>query len=187
MNTMRRLVLIDSVTAMGIVVATTMALWPGRAATVTTVAYHAPSTASPAARINNDSANVATVISANILSGSRRAPSVHYLSPDAELMRASTPPTASMIAAVDSPVADISGYDATPALYGIVSTGGTWRALLRLSPGDAHPSLFIEGDRRGAYRVVTIAQDRVTLAGPTGPRTLRLTRTTVGDSTGKRP
>lgn len=123
--------------------------------------------------------DAALVVSANVLSGSRKAPSVRYVSPENlpqtgyEMPAAFQPAPSPDVAAGDSAA---NRTDAVPTLYGIVSNNGTWQALLRLSADDAAPVLLREGDRRGAYRVVSIASDRVVVANSAGQRTLRLAR-----------
>ncbi|MGV3711302.1 MAG: hypothetical protein ACO1Q7_20950 [Gemmatimonas sp.] len=130
--------------------------------------------------------NAASVVNANILSGSRRAPASRYVSPDA------IPAADFSMPAVfaPTPASDPSGAgdvdSDVPALYGIVNTNGVWRALLKLEE-QSGPTLLAEGDRRGSYRVVSIRSNAVVVAGTSGQRTLRLSRAAGGDSTGKSP
>lgn len=174
------------------VVAVVIYVWPlgsglpgeTRAGLSTTVAPPAP---------RNDTSDARSVVSANILSASRRAPSQRYVSPEvavqpAFVMPAAFAPTTSNIAgdSMSSPGSTDAG-DEVPALYGIVSMNGTSRALLRLSSADASPSLFGEGDKRGNYRVMSIRGNSVVLATPSGTRTLRLARSARGDSSGIMP
>lgn len=130
-----------------------------------------------------------TVTAANILSGSRRAPSSRYASPD----QMPAPDYAAAFSNPDAftPVPDSlqpdrasasSGIDKAPMLYGIVRMGGVAQALVRLSDQDVDPVLLGEGDRHGAYRVTSIRSDAVVLAGPSGTRTLRLMRPSGNDS-----
>ncbi len=130
------------------------------------------------------------VANANILSASRRAPQRRYVSPDVATETGFSMPAA-FVSAPDSSVVNAStaddDADAVPALYGTVNTDGVWRALLRLSSSDPNPSLLQEGDKRGAYRVVSIRSNAVVVAGPSGQRTLRLARPARGDSMGKTP
>lgn len=150
--------------------------------------------ASPAPR--TDTSDARDVVSANILSSSRRAPTRRYVSPDVAaqsefVMPAAFAPVPAVGGAqVDSMSASGSSSDASdevPALYGIVSMNGTPRALLRLSSADASPALFGEGDKRGAYRVISIRGNTVVLGTPSGTRTLRLARSARGDSSGIMP
>ena len=136
-----------------------------------------------------DTLDARYVISTNILSASRRAPARRYVSPDLAGATEFSMPTA-FAPSVDSTNINLAtgeGEDAVPALYGTVQTDGVWRALLRLSGNDANPSLFREGDKRGAYRVVRIRSNAVVVAGPSGQRTLRLAHPARGDSIGKSP
>jgi hypothetical protein len=131
------------------------------------------------------SENATRVVNANILSGTRRAPVSRYVSPDAV-------PTADFsMPSVFAPSPTATASDGAtaeaevPALYGIINANGTWRALLKLEESDAGPVLLAEGDRRGSYRVVSIRSNVVVVAGGSGQRTLRLSRSATGDSTGK--
>lgn len=154
-----------------------------RAGLSTTVAVPAP---------HNDTSDARAVVSANILSASRRAPSQRYVSPDVAVQPAFVMPPAfagtAGSATVDSMSSGTSDAgDEAPALYGIISMNGTPRALLRLSSADASPSLFGEGDKRGNFRVVSIRGNAVVLATPSGTRTLRLARPARSDSSGIMP
>ena len=140
----------------------------------------------PSVVVNDNEA--ATVVASNILSSSRHAPAVRYISP--ELLPAvdyTMPPAFATGMNSESPKAAPDDPDAVPSLYGIVNADGTWRALLRLVESDVSPVLLREGDRRGAYVVVSIRPNAVVVAGPSGQRTLRLNRASRSDSTGKSP
>jgi hypothetical protein len=63
-----------------------------------------------------------------------------------------------------------------PQLFGIVSVGGTPRALLQLRSPAEPPRLLGVGDAFGGVRVVRIAGDRVVISSSSGTRTLRLSR-----------
>lgn len=184
-----RLRVLDTLSVLGLIAAALIALMPTRIQVSSVAPRAKTSMAFPVGANNPQSADAATILAANILSGSRREPTVHYKSPDAEVMQAFTPQAVDVRS--DLAVSDSSGTaGVVPSLYGIVNNAGTWQALLRLSASDVSPTLLKEGDRRGAYRVVSIQPDRVIVAGPSGQRTLRLARTAPGDSTGnigKRP
>ena len=184
-----RLRVLDTLSVLGLISAALIAVMPARIPVSSSAARAKMSMSFPVGANNTQSADAATVLAANMLSGSRHEPTVHYRSPDAEVMQAFAPQTVEVKA--DSTVSDSSGNaDVIPSLFGIVNNGGTWQALLRLSASDVSPTLLKEGDRRGAYRVVSILPDRVIVAGPSGQRTLRLARTAPSDSTGstgKRP
>lgn len=129
--------------------------------------------------------DAATIVAQNILSGSRKTPSVRYVSPDiAGAAEYSMPSAFAPSVASEASRGDADATDGVPTLYGIVNSDGAWRALLRLDENDPTPVLMREGDRRGSYRVVTIRQKEVVVAGPSGQRTLRLARIR-SDSTGK--
>ncbi|MBC8087985.1 MAG: hypothetical protein H7Z40_12025 [Phycisphaerae bacterium] len=180
---LRTLRLLDVLSATLFVLAAAVYLWP--------VSLTAPSTTPrtdarlpTVVREVDNADHVQQVITANILSASRRAPERRYLSPslasetDFSMPAAFAPVTDSTSAAALAQDSD----DAVPALYGTVNTDGVWRALLRLSGNDVNPSLFREGDKRGGYRVVSIRSNAVVVAGPAGQRTLRLAQPAPGDS-----
>ena len=184
---------LDVISALLLVAALAVYVWPisvgSRGQSQVRVA--AVSIPSPVAA---DTSDAQTVIVANLLSASRRAPLRRYVSPDiAAATEFSMPPAfapasgSSASDAANDNSANDGDDEAVPALYGIVSVSGSPRALLRLSPGDANPSLFGEGDTRGAYRVISIHSSSVVLAGPSGSRTLSLARPARGDSIGKTP
>ena len=69
-----------------------------------------------------------------------------------------------------------SDIDTGPQLFGIVSVGGTPRALLQLRSPAESPRLLGVGESFGGVRVVRIAGDRVVISSSSGMRTLRLSR-----------
>lgn len=182
----RSLQTLDVVSGLALLIALGLYLWPvsvqvpnaSTATQPTMVASVRPATS------NNNEAEV--VVASNILSGGRHAPAVRYTSPDLLPAPDYSMPTAFAAAASAEGIrAADDESDAVPSLYGIVNSDGTWRALLRLAASDASPTLLREGDRRGAYVVVSIRPNAVVVAGPSGQRTLRLTRASRTDSTGK--
>lgn len=145
-----------------------------------------PAIVRPRVAAEPDTLDARQVVNANILSASRRAPQRRYVSPElASASEFSMP--AAFAPSTDSSNAKSGDADAVPGLYGTVNTDGVWRALLRLSSSDPNPLLLKEGDQRGGYRVVSIRSNAVVVAGPSGPRTLRLAQPARGDSMGKTP
>ena len=184
MSSPRSLRLLDVASGLALLAALALYLWPVRVsvASVSALSNASPTVAATPVTPNDNEAN--TVVAENILSSSRHVPSVRYTSP--ELLPA---PDYSVglfaaSASADSAKTSADDPDAVPSLYGIVNSDGAWRALLRLAESDASPKLLSEGDRRGSYVVVTIRPNAVVVSGPSGQRTLRLTRS-VRDSTGK--
>ncbi len=124
-----------------------------------------------------------SLVATNLFSGTRRPPTVRFRPPAMDAGLAATSggdpltglaadaPTDPSPMADAPPGADAEGY---PRLVGIVTMDGVRRAALRLSADDARVHLLGAGDRRGAVRVVSLDAGRVTLATPTGPRTLTL-------------
>lgn len=186
---LRALRRLDIVSMIVIAVAVGIYAWPVSA---DIAEQAAPPLAGVALRVTSepDTLDALQVASANILSASRRAPVRRYLSPDATPASDFSMPAA-FATPVDSPgtsnVATDDDADAVPALYGTVNTDGTWRALVRLSSSDPNPTLLKEGEKRGAYRIISIRSNAVVVAGPSGQRTLRLARPARGDSIGKSP
>ena len=186
MSSPRALRTLDVLSGLALLIAIGLYLWPVGVLVPNANALFEPKlvTSATNAALNDNEATV--VVASNILSGSRRAPTVRYKS--ADLLPA---PDYSMPAAfvtamnTDSAKGKADEPDAVPSLYGIVNSDGTWRALLRLADSDASPTLLREGERRGSYVVVSIRSNAVVVAGPSGQRTLRLTRGPRTDSTGK--
>ena len=182
----RLLRMLDIVSALVLVVAIALFVWPVSVAVPASNSpvEPAPKSVLPAVRTSDNDA--ASIVAANILSSSRHAPSVRYTSPD--LLPAtdySVPAVFAPTVGSDSAKGASEATDAVPSVYGIVNTDGTWRALLRLTESDVSPALLREGDRRGPYQVVSIRPNAVVVAGPSGQRTLRLNRSSRADSTGK--
>lgn len=185
MRALRGLTIIDALSALLLLAAVAFYAWPVRTSITppmeTTSVAVLPKT--EVASTNTD--DVSAITAANILSASRHAPSSRYVSPDRAgpsefAMPASFTPVRDSAATETAP-----DSDTVPSLYGIVNIEGTSRALLRLSDADANPVLLREGDVRGAYRVISIRSNAVIVAGPSGKRTLRLSKSARGDSTGK--
>ena len=110
------------------------------------------------------------IVRTNAFSASRKEPTVRFVAPGSEPV-----PTASVFEPTGSAPA---AYDveAGPRLFGIVSVGGTSRALLQLHSEAEPPRLLGVGESFGGVRVVRIAGDRVVISSSSGTRTLRLSR-----------
>ncbi len=117
----------------------------------------------------------AQIVARNLFSATRRAPSVRFSPPGSE---EETPQTTSAATAM----ATGAGSDDGPRLFGIISQNGERRALLQLPGTDSTPYLVSAGDRRGGYRIVSIAPDRVVVVSSAGTRTVRLALRAPSDS-----
>lgn len=117
------------------------------------------------------------IVAGNMFSHRRRPPSARYrpVSSTSPMdvgdemaggFPVETPP-------MNEPVSVVASDD-VPKLFGTMLSADGASALLRLDRRVAAPQLFREGDRAGGYRVVKISERAVTLAGTTGPLTLRL-------------
>ncbi len=177
---------LDMLSAVALLISLGLYLWPVNVAVQGALASNEYKfVAIAASSIANDN-DAGLVVSSNILSSGRHAPSVRYTSPD--LLPApdfSLPAAFTVGTAADSSKAATDAPDAVPSLYGIVNSDGAWRALIRLAESDASPVLLREGERRGSYVVVSIRPNAVVVSGPSGQRTLRLNRASRNDSTGK--
>ncbi|MEO7363271.1 MAG: hypothetical protein ABI120_23255 [Gemmatimonadaceae bacterium] len=186
MQSPRSLRTLDVLSGLGLLIAFGLYFWPVRVSVPSaTVATESKFFTGAAATTANEN-DATVVVASNILSSGRRAPGVRYTSPD--LLPGpdySMPAAFATVTDTDSAKARADEPDAVPSLYGIVNSDGMWRALLRLAESDASPILLREGDRRGSYVVVSIRPNAVVVAGPAGQRTLRLTRASRTDSTGK--
>lgn len=126
------------------------------------------------------------IVSTNVFSASRRAPSVRFKAPGSELdvpafglVGAGTAPTIGMPDVASH--TDAATSDEVPQLFGVVVTDDAPRALLGLVAGEP-PRLLAVGDRNGGYRVIAIDADRVVLSSAGGVRTLRLARRAPRDT-----
>ena len=123
------------------------------------------------------------IVARNVFSASRRAPTVRFTPPGAELSAPNVMMGTLSLAGADSSSGAVgSAPDTPPRLYGIIAQDGVRRALLLLTASGDSPRLYGVGDRQHGYRVISIAQDRVVLATPTGSRTLRLIPPALRDS-----
>lgn len=185
MMSMRSLRVLDVCSALVLLAAAALYVWPVHASIPEAIApANAVRSSEPQLR-SFDDGDASVVVAANVLSASRRAPSVRYVSPELESSPSYPLPSAFTPSTDTATAAAADGEDAVPALYGIVNLDGISRALLRLAESDASPVLLREGDRRGSYRVVSIREREVIVAGPNGQRTLRLPKVSRSDSTGK--
>jgi hypothetical protein len=187
----RTLRVIDVLSVSGLVAALAIVFWPTHVSIdVRTPATLVDGAAVPRiASVADSGDDAATVVGANVMSAARRAPATRYVSPDLQVENAYSPPAAfQRPSAGDSAAMDSTGNaDAVPAVYGILNMNGVWHALVRLSAADPNPRLLKVGDRRGSYRVVSIASDRVVVASGDAQRTLKLSRTQRADSTQHKP
>ena len=135
--------------------------------------------ATPVAARSGDSTTFAGIVRTNLFSPTRRAPATRFVSPMGSASATDVPATdasagmsepSSMAASENAPTGDYG-----PTVYGIVSVDGERRALIALL-ADRPPQLLRVGDRQGAFRVLSIEQDRVRVQTPGGVRTLRLQR-----------
>ena len=186
--TLRTLRAIDIAATVGLAAAAVIAFWPASVRlsdqTVRAVCCDKPvPTAQP-----DTNADASTVVTANILSSSRHAPATRYASPDLQSQTPYIPPAAFAVPTARDSATDASNnIDTAPAVYGIMNMNGAWHALVRLNAADVNPVLLQEGDKRGAFRIISISADRVIVEGPAGQRTLKLSRTQRADSTGHKP
>ena len=129
--------------------------------------------------------SAAVMVARNVFSATRRAPSVRFTPPGADVGVSSSisAPIMMITMSTDSMrVGTSAQVDAAPHLYGIVTEDGVRRALLLLSARGDVPRLFTVGDSSGGFRVVSIVADRVILASASGSRTLRLIARAPRDS-----
>ncbi len=115
------------------------------------------------------------IVRTNAFSASRHEPRARFVAPGSEPV-----PTAPVFEPGSNAFAP-SDLDAGPKLFGIVSVGGSPRALLQLRTSTEPPRLLGVGESFGGVRVVRIAGDRVVISSSSGTRTLRLSRV-VSDS-----
>ncbi|QJR35661.1 hypothetical protein [Gemmatimonas groenlandica] len=115
------------------------------------------------------------IVRTNAFSASRQEPRARFVAPGSE------PAPAAPIYEPAGNAFAVSDIDAGPKLFGIVSVGGTPRALLQLRTSAEPPRLLGVGESFGGVRVVRIAGDRVVISSSSGTRTLRLSRV-VSDS-----
>ena len=132
-------------------------------------AARASSTTAAASTTGTDSL-ARTIVRTNAFSASRTEPTVRFVAPGSE-----PAPTISVFepAGVAPSASDV---EAGPRVFGIVSVGGTPRALLQLRSPAEPPRLLGVGESFGGVRVVRITGDRVVISSSSGTRTLRLSR-----------
>lgn len=159
-------------------VSTTVAPDDLRVATATDTSWRAAG--GPATAIDS---LARAIVRTNAFSASRTEPTARFVAPGAEPLPAVT---GGAVFDAGGATGAISDSDAGPQLFGIVSVGGTPRALLQLHSSSEPPRLLGVGDAFGGVRVVRIAGDRVVISGSSGTRTLRLSRA-APDSSEKVP
>ncbi len=111
------------------------------------------------------------IVRTNVFSASRKEPIARFVVPGAE----PAPTVSSTFEPSGSERAPPDG-EIGPQLFGIISVGGTPRALLQLRAPAEPPRLLGVGESFGGVRVVRIAGDRVVISSSSGTRTLRLSR-----------
>jgi hypothetical protein len=114
------------------------------------------------------------IVRTNAFSASRKEPLARFVAPGSE-----PAPTVSPTVSAFEPSGSVfapSEVETGPQLFGIVSIGGTPRALLQLRASTEPPRLLRVGESFGGVRVVRIAGDRVVISSSSGTRTLRLSR-----------
>jgi len=169
---------LDALTAVCGVIAVVMLVLPAS----TAVAPDALRIASPnaaAARASNLAAATTdslarAIVRTNAFSASRKEPLARFVAPGSE-----PAPTVSPAVSAFEPGGSVlatSEVETGPQLFGIVSVGGTPRALLQLRSQAEPPRLLGVGESFGGVRVVRIAGDRVVISSSSGTRTLRLSR-----------
>jgi hypothetical protein len=141
----------------------------------------APAGVASAVDVRVDPARVDEVLAGNIFSPQRRRPQQRTMLAVVDGVADSLAPAVAMEgdiapSAVTDPsvAAAIRTEDAVPRLYGVVSDGRGYAALLRLDRTQPGAALYREGERAGAYAVRRIESDRVWLNGPRGAQSLRL-------------
>jgi hypothetical protein len=163
MNGWRGYRVLDVMSAACGVIAAVLLVWPASTAvTPETVHITTPvgAQAGPSERAAAMIDSLARVIvRTNTFSASRREPTARFVAPGSE--------SAQMV-----PVPGEAG----PQLFGIVSVGGTPRALLQARSASEPPRLLGVGESFGGVRIVRIAGDRVVISSSSGTRTLRLSR-----------
>ena len=115
------------------------------------------------------------IVRTNAFSASRQEPRARFVAPGSE------PAPAAPLSEPGVNAFGPSDLDDGPILFGIVSVGGTQRALLQLRTSADPPRLLAEGESFGGVRVRRITGDRVVISSSSGTRTLRLSRV-VSDS-----
>jgi hypothetical protein len=174
MNGWRGYRVLDVLSAACGVIAVVMLVVPA-STTVTPEAVHVATTAGaqtgPAGRTAAAIDSLArAIVRTNAFSASRREPTTRFVAPGSEA--AMMAPVPAPGGEAPAPVDDESG----PQLFGIVSVGGTPRALLQARSASEPPRLLGVGESFGGVRIVRITGDRVVISSSSGTRTLRLSR-----------
>lgn len=131
----------------------------------------------------------AIIVSNNVFSSSRRAPTTAFAPPGAAWTTREAEPA--IMAGSPDPMSDMAGEPAEsvsyPLLSGIVVQQGVRLALLQLRNSDAVPRLYREGDVDASYRIVRVGADHVVVSSRSGSRTLRLAVPRPSDRTPSLP
>jgi hypothetical protein len=136
-----------------------------------------------AARVSNRAAATAdslarAIVRTNAFSASRKEPLSRFVAPGSEPAPTVSATVSTTLSAFEpgGSVFAPSDIETGPQLFGIVSIGGTARALLQLRSPAEPPRLLGAGESFGGVRVVRITGDRVVISSSSGTRTLRLSR-----------
>ena len=160
------------------VIAVVMLVLPASTAVAPDALRIAPPSAASARTPNSSAATTDSlaraIVRTNAFSASRKEPLARFVAPGSE-PAPTVPPTVSAFEPSGSVFAP-PDFEAGPRLFGIVSVGGTPRALLQLRTQAEPPRLLGVGESFGGVRVVRIAGDRVVISSSSGTRTLRLSR-----------
>lgn len=181
---------LDAVSAMCVIAAAALFVWP--------VSTPTPATTAPAGNkggVANSDASVTRptgtpgsapdtlvvrVVNGNVFSATRKAPTTRFRLPSDG---AEANVVSSMISPAEGAVTPgMTNSEDFPRLSGIVTLHGERRALLQLLAADGVPQLYRVGDAHGGYRVLRIEADRVVLAGRNGSRTVKLASPAKADT-----
>lgn len=153
------------------VVGVALLVWPARA---TVPPYNRSIPSAPTLAVTTPAEFPArdSIVTANLFSGSRRAPRERFRLPGTEVYVDPIPVT---------PAVGADAPDVGPELFGIVTTDGTPRALVQIAR-DSTPRLVAVGEVIGRWRVQQIGADRAVLSSSVGTRIVRLSRRAPSDS-----
>jgi hypothetical protein len=145
--------------------------WPVRLPTASAGGVPALPGAGAGARAAPDTGLAQTIVAENMFSSARRPPASRYV-PSRDDVAPTVVSDAGTV--MPSDTAAVPSGDPVPHLYGTIVGPEGPQALLRLDASIAEPRLYRVGDRAGGFRVDSIGERDVTLAGPRGKVVLRL-------------
>jgi hypothetical protein len=167
-------------TAIGLLLAAALLLWPADTSVTAAPPPLAFSTAEPPKAAVGVQAVTDSIIATNLFSLSRQAPvSRTFVAAPSD---AAPPPdtyVADSATNLNGALGDSLEPESTervPRLYGVVDGPLGTAALLRLTRASRAARLFRVGDGAGGYTVQRILADRVMLSGPSGSVVLRLSQ-----------